>query len=170
MSRTVTRRRSPDLRTLPSSRVPTPSCWPLRERRRLHRGTEKKQSGLRREGRQLGESVNEFISQTFTEVVLITAGTHISEWQNCDCGNIVFRRAGTCSSIGIGIRERSHELVSATMPRFDEAWLLCIIVERLAQLLDAGGERVIADHGAIPYRCEEVLFCDRLACVDYKHF
>src|SRR5262245_33780982 len=48
------------------------------------------------------------------------------------------------------------------MPRFDEAWPLGIIRKGPAQFLDAGHERVIADDGPLPHRCEQLLPADRL--------
>ena len=49
------------------------------------------------------------------------------------------------------------------MPRFDEAWLLGIIRKCLAQLLDAGRERVITDEGPVPHRGEQLFLADRLS-------
>jgi hypothetical protein len=115
------------------------------------------------------EGVNEFVSQTLTQVILIAAGTHVRERENCDGRDTLCRCMGMCGSLGIKIREGSHELVSAAMAGFDEAWLFRVILKRPAQFLNARGERVIADNRAIPYRREQVLLCHWLAGVNYKH-
>jgi hypothetical protein len=48
--------------------------------------------------------------------------------------------------------------------RFDETRLLGIISEGSTKLLDARGERVVADDGLPPHRTEELFFGDRLTC------
>src|SRR3954468_11172059 len=84
------------------------------------------------------KGIDEFVSQSVTQVVLVAAGTHVGERENCDGRDVVYRRIVSWSGFGRNIRELSHELVSATMARFNEARLLRVIFQHLAELLNAG--------------------------------
>ena len=79
--------------------------------------------------------------------------------------------AGSCcdDSRGLGRLGRSaprqvrNEAVAVAMPSLDVARLLGVVAERLAQLLDAGGQGVVADDGVAPDRGEQLLLGDGLA-------
>ena len=90
MSWTVTRSRSSALRTLPSSSVPTPRCRPT-SRTSAPALAKLKRRGPRRDAKAVDvrERVDQFLGETFAEVVLVAAGTHVRERKNSDGGDVV---------------------------------------------------------------------------------
>ena len=61
------------------------------------------------------------------------------------------------------LRQVCNEAVAVPMPSLDVARLLGVVTECLAQLLDAGGQGVVADDGVAPDRGEQLLLGDGLA-------
>ena len=116
------------------------------------------------------KGVDQFLRETFTEVILVTTGAHIRERKNGDGGNVGRWRRQLGNVVGRRLGEPRDESVPAAMPGLDEARLLRVILERPAQLLDAGGEGVVADDGVFPDRREQVLLGDRLSGARHELF
>jgi hypothetical protein len=115
------------------------------------------------------ERVDQLLGQTFAEIVLVAAGTHVGKRQHRDRGRIVRGRRDIGVTVGFRRGDPGNELVAPPMARLDEAGLFRVVGERAPQLLDARRERVVADSRIAPDRREQVLLGHRLPCVRDKH-
>ena len=59
--------------------------------------------------------------------------------------------------------DRRREAIAQAVPRLDVDRLLRVVAQRLAQFLDAGDQRVVADHRAAPHAGEQLLLGHGLA-------
>ena len=107
------------------------------------------------------ERADELLRQAFAEVVLIPFRAHIHEGQDGDrrkirysCGRLEYRLVS---------HQLRNEAVAVPMPGRDELRLFGVVAEGFAQLLNAGGQGVIADDGVAPDRGEQLLLGHWLA-------
>jgi hypothetical protein len=99
------------------------------------------------------ERIDQLLRHTLAEGALVALRSHVGEWQYRDRRKV---RADL-------VRHRRDETVAVAVPRLDVTWLPCLVGQRLAQLLNARGERIVADHDAVPDRGEQIVPAHRLA-------
>jgi hypothetical protein len=105
------------------------------------------------------ERIDQLLRHTLAEGALVALRSHVGEWQYRDRRKV---RADL-------VRHRRDETVAVAVPRLDVTWLPCLVGQRLAQLLNARGERIVADHDAVPDRGEQIVPAHRLAGALQQH-
>jgi hypothetical protein len=88
------------------------------------------------------ERVDQFLRQALAEIALVSLRTQVGERQHGDCRRLGRGRAGY---------QGRNKAVAVTVSRCDKARLARIVRERLAQLLNAGRERIIAHDRIAPH-------------------
>ncbi len=110
------------------------------------------------------ERIDQFFRETLAKIVLVAPRTHVGEWQHANGRGARGRLGASKHALWrLAGRDLGGEAVATPVARLDEPGVLRVVAQRLAQFLDAGDERIVADHSAAPHMREQFFLAHRLS-------